>query len=400
MRRFVGCLGLVCLLLLGVAVPAGAATFGLDRFDVTFSNRDGAPTTQAGSHPFEMTTSLHVAASPTAEGGELLVEEVKDLELEQAVGFIGNPTAVPRCTSAEFLKFTTVNGANAPSCPNSTAVGTVEVRLASSMAQGAFYMAVYNLVPPPGVPAMLGFVVVGEPITIELGVSEAAPYRIVGGPHSISQLAPFVATRFTLWGVPADPVHDALRGHCISAATGESRGLCEVGLAEVPFLTMPRACEGPLGTGWAIDSWSHPGGLLANGRPDLRDPLWVSGSVLTHDGGEPPLPLGMTGCESVGFDATVGAKPTDRAASSPTGLEFTLDVEDEGLENPEGVAQSDIKKVEVALPESMSVNPALAEGLSACSEADLAKETIFTAEGQGCPEESEDRQRGSADAAA
>jgi len=60
-------------------------------------------------------------------------------------------------------------------------------------------------------------------------------------------------------------------------------------------------------------------------------------------------------------------------------------VADEGLTNPTGIANSDIRKTVVTLPEGFSTNPSLAEGLEVCSEADLARETAKSAPGAGCP---------------
>jgi hypothetical protein len=374
-------------LALAAAAASAQAEVGLDQFDVTFSGADGSPLNHAGAHPFAMTTTAHVLSTPTGEGGEVPNEEVKDLELGQVPGFIGNTTVVPRCSNVDFITKVTTDVA-VPSCPNSTAVGTVEARLASKERGIALHAAVYNLTPPPGVPALLGFMVTGVPITVELGLNESAPYNVVGGPRNISQLVPFVGTTFTVWGIPADPAHDSLRGHCVAGIVVkgvESLGNCPVGLAQVPFLTLPRSCRGPLSTPWSVDSWLHPGARLGTGHPDLSDPAWVSGVAETHDNGEPPAPQGMSGCGKLGFSPDITAQPTSEAASSPTGLDFSLNVDNEGLINPVGLSDSDIEKAVVTLPEGMSANPSLAEGLNVCTEADLEAETAFSEPGAGCP---------------
>jgi hypothetical protein len=110
--------------------------------------------------------------------------------------------------------------------------------------------------------------------------------------------------------------------------------------------------------------------------------------VDTHDGAQPPNPQGMIGCGRLAFTPSIAVKPTTLAVQSPTGLDFALDVNDEGLKNPSGLAQSDIKKAVVTLPEGMTANPSLAEGLAVCGEEDLARETATSEPGQGCPEES------------
>jgi hypothetical protein len=365
--------------------PAVAqAEYGIEGFNVIFTGpTNGETVTQAGAHPFAMTTSFTVKGEATPEGGFLLDEPIKDLLTTQVTGFAGAPTAVPPCSTADFLTpFETFY----PSCPNSAAVGTVAVQLSSKTGKPAtFYAPVYSLEPAPGEPAKFGFYITVVPITIDSRLGESPPYPVIAGPTNTSQLVEAVGSQFTLWGVPANPAHDPLRGHCIHLNTGESKGECPVNIAEKPFLTLPRACLGPLASRYESDSWTHPGTYLPNGRPDLSDPNWVSGEALSHD--EFGNPQGFTGCGKLGFNPEITASPTSKAATSPTGLDFSLDVEDEGLTNPseEAVASSDIEKVEVTLPEGMSANPSLAEGLNVCTEAQLEGETAFSAPGEGCP---------------
>lgn len=95
-------LSAVCLLLL--AVPA-QADFGLKEVDVYFSDEDGSPVTQAGSHPFAMSTSLAVNTKVDGEGKEVPDGAIKDLEFDCPVGFVGDFKASPQCSGADFLIF-------------------------------------------------------------------------------------------------------------------------------------------------------------------------------------------------------------------------------------------------------------------------------------------------------
>jgi len=371
MRRLVLTLASSALLALAAASPA-SASFGLSEFDVTFTGPDGSPVTQAGAHPFAMNTSLRFQSVPTGKGGLGVEEAAKDVFLTQIPGFVGNPTAVPRCSGADFLtrdpEFPSIP---VPSCPAATAVGVAAVSLASKIsAPPLLYGAIYNLEPPPHVAAKLGFWISGVPVTAELGLSESPPYNVAGGPTNISQILEFIGADVTIWGNPADPAHDPLRGRCIDPATGDSLGTCKANISAVPLLTLPRACEGPLSTSYRIDSWQNPGAFL-------------EGSALTHDAAGNPF--GFTGCGKLGFNPRIAAQPTSKAASSPTGLDFSLDAENEGLKNPSGLSDSEIRKAVVTLPEGMSANPSLAEGLSVCTEAQLESETPFTEAGAGCP---------------
>jgi hypothetical protein len=363
--------------------PAQAA-FGLKEFDVTYTNADGSPATQAGSHPFAMTTTVEAneKEAPSGSGEFSPFEEVKDLIVHLPAGFVGNPSATPACPTALFL---TKDESGLTKCPSSTAIGISRSSIIRPLpAKEGGPAPVYNLVRPPGVAAKFGFYASAiVPVTIEVGVNDKPPYNVVAKVPNIPQVAKFFGSELTLWGNPSSPVHDSQRGACSFQG-----GLCPTNSPEEPFLTLPRSCQGPLLTRYEVDSWPHPGALLPGGVPDLSDPAWVAGSSSTHDNAEPPAPIGTTGCGKLAFKPTIEAAPTTKAAQSPTGLDFNLNVKDEGLLNPEGLANADIKKAVVTLPEGFSTNPSLAEGLNVCSEADLARETVNSEPGAGCPNES------------
>jgi hypothetical protein len=83
-------------------------------------------------------------------------------------------------------------------------------------------------------------------------------------------------------------------------------------------------------------------------------------------------------CSSLGFSPTIDTKPTVTQAESPAGIDVGLDVEDLGLTDPDGRAQSDIKKVELTLPEGVTVNPSAAEGLAVCTKAQYEAISLAT----------------------
>jgi hypothetical protein len=362
-----------------VVVPSAQAAFGLREFDVAFTEKDGSPVTQAGSHPFAMITTVHLntMAHPQHPASVVPDGEIKDLNIKLPPGFAGNPSATPACQTADFLSLDPVT--ETPACPDSTAVGTVRPEIVNP--GYAKTRAVFNLTPPPGVISKIGFVVLTVPVTIEIGLNPNPPYNVVPKLPNIPQPVSFFGSELTLWGTPADPAHDPDRGSCVAYPDRT----CSVSLPQVPFLDMPTSCNGPLVTRYEADSWQNPGPFLADGEPDLSNPAWVSGVSETHYKTEPPIPLGTSGCASLPFKPTITAKPTTRAASSPTGLDFSLDVHDEGLNSPTGIANSTIKKTVVTLPEGFSVNASIAEGLEVCTPAQVARETAFSEAGAGCP---------------
>ena len=354
----------------GMSAAPAMADFGLNGFDVTYTNADGTPATQAGSHPFAMTTSFAVNRQ-----NQVLDGEIKDVLVEQVAGFVGDTTAIQRCSTADFLS--TSNGALG--CPIETQVGITKSSLSGPDLW--FQAPLYNLDPPPGVATRLGFFTFGVYVTIDVRVKQGDQYNVIASVIDAPQILKVYASTLQLWGVPGDPRHDPYRGDCsdFNFEPGlegfKSDGLCPGNGAEVPFLTLPRSCTGPAVSNYQTDSWQNPG-------------VFVGGSVSTHDSSVPPVPQGFFGCGNLVFNPTIAAQPTTKAAASPTGLDFSLDVKDEGLTSPTGLAQSDIKKAVVTLPEGMSANPSIAEGLVTCTEADLARETLSAEPGTGCPEAS------------
>ncbi len=376
MRRFVLLLGLA--LCLGALGAAPAAAFGLQELDVRFENEAGNLTLQAGSHPFAMSTGLGFTTFSTPEG-EVPEGEIRNLTIEQVEGLVGSQTAVETCSEAQF----NTRVESRPLCPDESAVGYAAVEaefdvIPPEEAGPRLHVPVYNVDPPPGVAATLGFIVLNVPVTIDVRVSPAPPHNLVAELRDVSQAVLIYRSEVVLWGNPADEVHDELRGNCLgevalSTEAPVSKGTCEVDLPDRAFLTLPRACAGPLDTLFDASSWAGE---------------QAQGTALTHDESEPK---GIEGCEGLEFDPAdraISTQPTTQQASSPTGLGFDLDVDDEGLTDPSQRAQSDIRKVVATLPEEMALNPSAANGLEACSSAQYAQEGLRWTPNAGCPQAS------------
>ncbi|HEY8809936.1 MAG TPA: hypothetical protein VIM28_07930, partial [Solirubrobacterales bacterium] len=384
MKRAISILALA--LAVAACLPAAAAAhypasgnFGINGFDVTFSEADGTPAIQAGSHPFAMTATLgaNVDGESNPEGW------LRDFFLDAPNGFLADPTAYPRCTSVEFLlkeEFDT--GGTLNGCQLKTQVG---ISAASISSVGSWQTsAIFNLVPPPGSLARFGYTVAKLDVIVDVGLRPEPPYNGVASARNVLQLVKVFGSKFQLWGDPAGAVHDESRGRCgLEIVTGLPPGpdafefdptsdeSCPVAPNPKPFLTLPTTCAEPLRSSFEAFSWE--------GESD-------TGSAPTHDAGGNPIPFSE--CGSLIFKPSIVTTPTSRAAHSPTGLDLSLNVEDEGLTSLGGRSQSRIRKVVVTLPEGMTANPSVAEGLEVCSEADLARETLQAAPGEGCPQES------------
>lgn len=355
MGRLVSILALV---LAGTAcLPVGAqAAFGVNDFDVTFAGADGSPVSQAGSHPFEMTTSLAMNLSGEEPEGRL-----QELFIDEMPGLLTNPTAVPRCSDEDFE--TLNEGVN--DCPNATAVGIFQGAFGDP--DGWTSSPVFNLVPPSGVLMRLGFRLADAAnVIVDFELSPEPPYRLLATVGEIPETSELFAAKLQMWGVPADPHHDSLRGNCLGP-DGGSLGLCQIGIGEAPLLTLPSTCEGAQASYYEVLSWE--------GGEDF-------GSALTHDDADNPM--GFTGCGALAFDPVAIVRPTTDAAQSATGLDFSLQMSDDGLGNPRGVAESQIRNAAVALP-GMGIGPGMSSSSGGCSEVDVEAETPDSVPGEGCP---------------
>jgi hypothetical protein len=326
---------------------------GAAGFESAATNPDGSPATQAGSHPYQVTTSFQLNQRTDPITGRTIVEggELKRVSVAAPPGLIGDPNAVPQCPLAEF--FTESNSFLHGECPDNTAIGFMELHLAGFA--HVFTVPVYNLVPPAGTPARFGASLFSTPIILDASVRTGGDYGITITSEDIAQGVSVVGTSVTLWGVPADPSHNTQRGSCLE--TGLS---CPTNVPPTPFLTLPTSCGVPQTWTISAESWDHPGQS-------------VSDSSTSHDGDGRSVDL--DGCNRLDFSPSLSVAPDGSAGSTTTGLTVAIHVPQEQLLVPTGLAESDLRKTVVALPTGVQLSPSAADGLLACSTAEIALES-------------------------
>ena len=321
------------------------------------TNSDGSPAIQAGSHPSRFTASLAFPTEqPTPETGALAAGHLRDVATELPRGMVVNPQATAtRCTQAQLLA-SPDEARGVEGCPASSQVGTLEVLSEIAAEAKIGHNGLYNMVPPPGVPAELGAEAIsGIFIYIEGGVRSDGDYGLSATTSNVlaRTVNPIFSLQAQLWGDPASSIHDHVRGPCQQA-----EGSCPVPPAErtgEPFLTLPSQCSGPLPFSFGIDSWEEP--------RDRQD--FIAGVAPSTD--LEGNPVGVSGCAALEFKPTLSVRPDSSAAESPTGLHVDLHVpQHEKLS--ELLATSNLEDATVTLPAGVAVNPASAGGLGACSE--------------------------------
>jgi hypothetical protein len=347
--RAAACCAGLALLLAGLAAPAAQAEFGVAGFDVALTgNPEGDPFTQAAGQPFAITTTMDFNSRTdplySPDDPWWPEEPTKDVLVDLPPGFVGNPTAAAKCTVAELSPTPVPGGSPNSICPTSSQVGTAFVRTQFPI---SFFVPIYNMVPGAGVPGRFAFNFAGTIVGLDAKVRSGGDYGLTIGSANISEGLAIRGSTVSFWGVPADPLHTPER-HC--PGTEEP---CPSDAPEpLPLLRNATSCPAPgVGrkTSLRIDSWPHPGNFVEDSFES-----------------EPP-----TGCDAVPFEAGIAVAPTTTAADSPTGLEVDLTVPQDSLEEVDALAPSDLKKAVITLPAGMSVNPSSADGLGACSSAQI-----------------------------
>ena len=374
-----------------LASPAWASEiFGVETFESSIVNQGGLPATQAGSHPYALTTSIvfnHVVTAVEEPPRVRTYGDPKDIEVNLPQGVIFNPRATEtRCTEAELE-----SPEGPASCPNGSAVGIFSIHL-----DGIEILdePVYNMASPAGVSAELGFNAAGAGIIMHAGgrLRTGGDYGLSADILDISQKRPIYGLALTLWGNPSETSHDEERGLCAGEEAKQSfkkTGIhesCPVERTTKPFLTLPSSCtEEPLTTTVSTDSWQEPGDLNTDGNPNLRDPRWK-----TATSASPPV----TGCEDLDFSPKLTVSTTEPAAASaesPSGLDVDLKLPQE--ESVSGLAEADLKEAFVRLPAGMAISPSAANGRVACSDTPEpgrpgGQIALHSAEPVSCPEAS------------
>jgi hypothetical protein len=354
----------------------GVQTTGPNAFSVTVSNsadpsdpevaNPNDPDTQAGSHPFDMTTSFLLNTGPE---GKLPTDlAAKDISVMLPAGFAGSITSVPQCPMSDLA----ARGAqfySGPGCPTSSQVGVVSVYARGNETYRFSKGPVYNMVPSDGGTAELAFPVfiASQPVIVK--VRTDGDYGLNATTRGITEYIPFQGIKLTLWGVPADPRHDAERYAPTTGAAGFSNTERPGGpngeplpdsAPLTPYLTNPTQCSGPLYATIVADAWSFPGRFNPeDGFPDLTDPNWFTAST-------PMYPAGVTGCDKMRFNPSLTVTPDTTESNSPSGYSIHLHVPQST--SPDDLATPALKNAVATLPQGLAINPGAADGLQACTD--------------------------------
>jgi hypothetical protein len=333
----------------GVGTGVAKADFGFEEFGVSLTGSDGNFSRQAGAHA-DLTTWLAFN-----HHGDRIDGNARDVRVALPLGMVGNARNFATCTFTELLRF-------AGECPTASQVGSVVVETNIPSNTQFINAGLYNMPRPANRPALFAFNYSSSVVTLVPEVS-SGDYGVSTGSAVITQALPTFTAKITVWGVPADPVHDPER----IDDTGTILGVPSPAPPAV-LLSNPTSCPGqPSVVTAEADSWENPG-------------IFVSSSV---DKDLEDTPLLFKGCENLPFAPTAYIAPTSAVAGAPTGLHVHIEVPQN--ESPYGVSTADVRRTTVSFPPGFAINPTSVSGQAACSMAEIG---IGKNEAPSCPADS------------
>jgi hypothetical protein len=334
------------LLVVALSAPPARAGFGIKTFESGTCRSDtpecsyAAPEsqfyTQAAGHPPLGITGFEVNTAPSGEPEG----SIRDVRVDIPPGLAVDPQATEQCSKEQFESST---------CPIGSEVGSDEITAFIGITKvGPISLPMYNIVQPQGVPAEFGFELSVPPL-IELHV------LIVGGISWYHE-----AQTSENSGVPTGDYHEffAIKEIPTTIAVVKSRLKFNGTAGNGTFLTLPSGC-GTQTSYLHADSYQSPG--------QFQEYQTVSG--------EPPKAVSVSGCKEVPFKPEIAVTPAAGQSQSDRPDAATVQVKVPQSESAGTINSSTVKDARVTLPEGMTLNPAIANGLEACSDAQFGKGT-------------------------
>jgi hypothetical protein len=352
-----------------VFAPSYAGAFGLAKWEagtckIESCNLQGRNPgaefyTQAAGHPnFGITNFAFDYKTAALTGAREPEGHVADVRVDLPPGLAVDPEAVQQCPEATVEEF---------KCPAASQVGEEEAVGTAELVLGlkttvTERFGVYDVQRRSGEAARFGVEVKSETLALaetatghklqsviylegalswhaEAQDSENAgvasgDYHEFFKIREVPEEPEIVQSKLIFWGVPHE--HQAA--------------------ADDAFLTMPSsadACAVPQSTWLHVSSHEDPDEFIAQ-RTETR----------LEDG----TPLTATGCGELAFAPSLALSAGTTAADQPDGASVDLHVPQATTE-PSQPDAPDVQNVEVQLPEGMTLNPAAANGLGACTNA-------------------------------
>ena len=317
--------------------------------------------TQAGGHPAIGVTEFTVdnrvvqkipfeAVAPNAV--------VTHVRTDVGLGVSTNPEAVAKCSMKEFgdKEFVPTTGFyEEPTCQAASEIGINKVVVVAEVAKGVYKNytlegKVYNLVQPNG-------------LSSDFGVALPLPKELTEG--------------FLKSPTPQLYAHTFIEGHVEWAS--DYHDYYEINVSPVlPLISSRLVLKGDIGT-------TEQGGFITNPSHCVGAGAATTNTVtLTSLEGQKAAksyttPIGTEGCNgaapfsTVPFAPEFSLEPETTRSDQPDGITTELKLPHDP--SPKGIDSSQLENASIMLPEGMTLNPAAAQGLEACTPAQIGIET-------------------------
>lgn len=376
MRRLTVPLIMAAGLSAGAAGSAGAAVpFEFLPGEQTFTQA-GPEANVAGGHP-DLKIAFELRSDPPGGSG-MAAQAVRSATVDLPPGLVGDPRAASAICPMEDV-VANEQAETAGRCPHGAAVGVALFN--ASYPAGNSMMPqqrrLFRVATGPNEVAAFATTILSAPVRIAATVTPSGGYRVRATSASLPQSAILRRIDITFWGVPADrqgPVQ----------TPGDPAADCDA-----IVLFGDRYCNVDfLDPTYDPDVWPEKvagvrfGGQLAGAprRPFITNPS-VCGADLTM--GLRLVPYGtifspiattmsagtISDCAAQPFDPAIDVTPPTKVAGQPSGFTVGIDVPQSVDADDLGTAH--VKDVSVTLPEGVAISPPSANGLDACSDAQL-----------------------------
>ena len=350
----------------GLLAPSSSAAFSIESAEVgtctletcTYASEPSAFFTQAaGRSPFGLT-----AFSVKANGEGIPEGDLKHVRVDLPPGTSFNPFALERCPESVIregeAKITS-------KCPNSQ-VGKVEYKALASKGnpekseKPTFFsgsVPLYNVEPPPGRPLELAFAPVGIVHLVLGGVSWH---------HEPALEAKAVTT---------GDYHEYFESEVPDFPQVVSFKFIVNGRLGKGFLTIPSECTSNVTSHLVLESYGH-----SEATEQVPE---GTGSEVSED--FTTTPVGPANCQAAPLEPAITVAPSTTKLDQPDAASVDIRVPHTQAPTATEIDSSAVRSVRLTLPPGMTLNPAAAAGLEACTNEQFG---AGSAEPIGCPENS------------
>ncbi len=305
-----------------------SSAFGLCAGSTSFMDTSGANFTVAAGHPDSVTASFSFATAPGADGLESPVHNVKDIVAQLPAGFLASLNAVAaQCPEQVF------DGGGGTVCPDTSQLGWLTF---ADSANAREIAPVYLIARPPGHLAEVGVQPLAPQIPkgIRVFLDLNSSYQLTATIPNLTSAAPVLGGALTVFG---------------STPGGGA-----------PFLYFPPSCaqEGSLSSSFLADDWDDPAAQVT--------------ATASSPGPSADCALALA--------PSLTVTPSTTQADSAAGYDLHIAL----AENTSGPQwNTPAQTLKLTLPLGVSLNPAVADSLGACTSAQFGLTSSATP--SNCP---------------